>query len=421
MIILRQETYWTLFVCTITHTFVHVFSFMHLALMPVFMSEFGLSIFELGLLASIPLAISILISIPYGFLTDRIGPRNLIAASLLLSGFSGLALTQAGDLVTLLLSLILIPLSSTLYHPPTLAVVSELFPPNQRNRVLGIHGAGGTSGVAIGPISLGIVMGTLGWRFAYVMWVIPILVSTLFLLKLPKATKTTYHNPEEAGGSEILKENKGPRTPRFGYLVLLIAMSINGIGGQSVSTYMTSYLVSHRGFAESMASLVYGLNSFVGILGSVSGGYLAERFGGKRWMTIAYVAGLFVLTGVWLGPMWFLILIYLSGGFFGASTMGPSSSLVAEFSPRERRGLAYTMFMVSFSLMGAVSPLIAAKIIELYEIQALFPFAIVFSLVSTSLLQLMPQTRRSDRHDFPPTESPKQITGTHFCVSARKS
>lgn len=57
---------------------------------------------------------------------------------------------------------------------------------------------------------------------------------------------------------------------------------------------------------------------------------------------------------------------------------------------RERRGLAYAVFMIPFSLVGAVSPMIAAKIIELSEISTLFPFAIYVSLASILLLQLIP-------------------------------
>jgi len=363
---------------------------MHLALIPVFMSEFGLSIFESGLLASIPLAISISFSVPYGFLTDRISPRKLIAASLLLAGFSGLVLSRADDFHTLLLPLIFIPLSSTLYHPPALSIVSELLPENQRSRALGIHGAGGTTGVAIGPITLGLVMGSSGWRFAYLIWVLPILISSLSLLMLPKAANIANHEPKQEADLRVQDEHQRPKTSILGYLVLLTAMSINGIGGQSISTYMTTYLVLNRGLTESTASLVYGLSSFVGILGSLAGGYIADIIGGKRWMTIAYLVGLIVHIGVWLGPLWALVTIYLVGGFFSGSIMGPSSSLVAEFSPRQRRGLAYTIFMVSFSFMGAIAPMIAATIIESYEINALFPLAIYLSLASASLLQLLP-------------------------------
>ena len=151
MALLIRHTRWLLFVCTITHTFIHVFTMMHTALIPVFIKEFNLTIFEAGLLVSIPQAISVSISLPYGVIIDRIDPRKLIVLSLLMAGFGGLAVSQAGSFLMLLLPVSLIPLSSTIYHPPSLTIVSELLPEEKRNRILGIHAAGGTTGVAIGP------------------------------------------------------------------------------------------------------------------------------------------------------------------------------------------------------------------------------------------------------------------------------
>jgi len=120
--------YWPLFICSVTHTFIHVFTMMHAALIPVFIKEFDLSIFEAGLLISVPQALSVSISLPYGIIIDKIDPRKLIALSLLMSGFGGLAVSQARSFFTLLIPLSFIPLSSTVYHPPALTMVSELFP-----------------------------------------------------------------------------------------------------------------------------------------------------------------------------------------------------------------------------------------------------------------------------------------------------
>jgi len=393
MVSLNQRDNWTLFVCVVTHFFVHIYTIMYTALLPVFISEFHLSVFESGLLASVPLVASVSFTFPYALLTDRINPKKTIAASLLMSGFSGLALAQVKNFTVLLIPLTLIQLSSIIYHPVALAIVSELTPRQRRSRALGFHGAGGTAGVAIGPITLGFVINSFSWQFAYLIWAIPILLSTLFLLKLPELPSSDKNSPVKSEVLQPTDERNIAKKLMYPYFLLLIAMTVNGLGAQSTGTYMTTYLVSNRGLEEDTASLVYGLNSAVGIIGSLGGGYLADISGNKRWMTIAYIAGMLVSLGMWLGPLWILVVIYLVGGYFGASTMGPSTSLAAEFSNQNRRGLAYTIFMLPFSLIGAVAPIIAAGIIELYGIQALFPFAICMSLASIIFLQLLPKRK----------------------------
>ena len=389
MSILMRHTYWSLFVCSITHTFIHVFTMMHAALIPVFIKEFGLSIFEAGMLVSIPQALSVSISLPYGVIIDRIDPRKLIALSLLMAGFGGLAVSQAGNFLTLLLPLSLIPLSSTIYHPPALTMVSELFPEEKRSRILGIHAAGGTTGVAIGPITLGLILENFGWRFSYLVWCVPVLLSTLLLLSLPGVKPATHKEllTEEDRGAADESIDSNSKMIRRDFILLLIAMSVNSIGQQALSAYMTVYLVSIRSLSESSASLLYGFSPFVGILGSLVGGYLGDRLGNKRWMSAAYMGRIFVYTGIWLGPLWMLVAVYLTGGFFGGSTLGPLTSLVARFSPKKRRGLAYVIFMLFPSLMGSISPLIAAKLIELYDINGLFPFAIILTSISILLFQ----------------------------------
>lgn len=388
----RGNVDWTLFVCVVTHVFIHVYSIMYTALLPVFISEFQLSLFESGLLASIPLIVSVTFSFPYALFADKINAKKSIALCLVMSGLSGLALTFAEDVVSLVVPLTLIQLSSVIYHPLALTIVSELMPTKRRSRALGIHGAGGTAGVAIGPITLGLVIGSYGWQTAYLIWAIPILLSTLFLLKLQDPS-LLRNKSAETEDSALENETGAAKNHRQSYFLLLLAITIQGLGAQSIGTYMTTYLVSNRGLKEDMASLLYGLNSAVGIIGALGGGYLAGYSGNKRWMTIAYAVGMMVYFGIWQGPMWILIATYLIGGYFGASTMGPSTSLAAEFSHRNRRGLAYTIFMLPFSLIGAVAPIIAAGVIELYGIQTLFPFAISLTLISIIILGLLPKEK----------------------------
>lgn len=372
---------------------------MHIALIPVLMEEFKLSTYEAGLLVSIPRAISILASLPYGLIADRVDPRKLIALSLLITGFSGLSASHSWNFVTLLASISFIPLSSTIYHPPALKIVSETFPNERQSKALGIHGAGGTMGVAIGPVTLGLMLDKFGWRFSYLVWCIPVVLSALLTYTLPRVETTveTESAGEESSPNPVVNRDKGLtaalRRIERGYLLLLMAMGINSMGQQALSAYMTTYLVSVRGLSESNASLLFGLNPFIGILGSLVGGYLSSKLGSKNWLFIAYISRVFVYSGIWLSPFWMLVPIYLTGGFFGGSTLAPSTTLVAIYSPRKRRGLAYTIFMLLPSLVGSVSPLIAAWLIETYDITGLFPFAMALTFSSALVLQTLPKRK----------------------------
>jgi len=249
------------------------------------------------------------------------------------------------------------------------------------------------NGVAIGPVTIGLMLDRFGWRLSYLVWCVPVIFSALLAYTLPRMETAMEREPtreEDLKTSVNKKLTAMLRKIERGYLLLLMAMAINNIGQKALSTYMTTYLVSVRGFSESAASLLFGLNPFIGILGSLVGGYLSGKFRSKRWLLIAYISRAFIYSGIWLSPLWMLAHIYLLGGFFGGSSLPASTTLVARYTPKKRRGLAYTLFMLLPSLIGSISPLIAAWLIEAYNITGLFPFAITLTFLSILILQTLP-------------------------------
>lgn len=293
----------------------------------------------------------------------------------------------------LIISISLIGISSQLYHPPMLSVVSELFPPKYRSRALGLHGTGGTVGIALGPISLGILMKELSWRYVYLLWVIPILISIVAVSQ----TKILYEE-EENGLAERKKIGKRQDTTWYsgifevlkgGFLMLLLVMGVRAVGMRSVSTFFTTYLSSVKGIPITNASLIFGLGSLVGVAGTLTGGFFGDRLGEKMWITVAFTGSLLSILSVSLTPPWILVPSYLLYGYFNNSTMPATTSLVARFSPKSRRGIAYAIFFLPFNAMGSIAPAIAAKIVEIVGIWYIFPFAIVTFLISIMLIQML--------------------------------
>jgi len=64
--------------------------------------------------------------------------------------------------------------------------------------------------------------------------------------------------------------------------------------------------------------------------------------------------------------------LYLISGFFNFLGMAANSSIVAKLSPSSQRGLGYALFFLPGSLMGAVAPVIAAFIGEVFGLSSIF-------------------------------------------------
>jgi MFS family permease len=365
-----------LLVMTLTHTLTHVFQRMPSALFPTLMrpEEFNLTLQQIGSIAAIPPLCSALLSIPMGLLSDRYGARRMVFASMVVSALGALLASQASNPIMFIVAISLLSVSTTIYHPAAYSFTTKIVKPGDRPKVLGIHGAGGTLGMSLGPISLSILIGLLafGWRQAFLFWLIPIILGAITVLGIKtEPTEDFQVNPApqkvEAGKSNI----RSMLTTSL--LLFLVFVGIRSIGRSMVGSFLPIYMVNTKGISESLTNIIYGGNTLMGLIAAPLGGALASRFGEKRWLI-----GVLVLSYICLGLAFVIpntiafTALYLISGFFNFLGMAANSSIVAKLSPSSQRGLGYALFFLPGSLMGAVAPVIAAFIGEVFGLSSIF-------------------------------------------------
>jgi FSR family fosmidomycin resistance protein-like MFS transporter len=378
-------------ICT-THMFLEVYLLIQVALIPVIIQEFQLSPLEASLVVTIPSLVQLLMNIPSGFLADRFNTQHLLFASMLVEGVSAIIVSQTSNFWTLVIAVSFVKISSPLYHISGLSQISRLAKPKQINRSMGFHNAFGSLGSAIGVVSLAVFMLTLGWRWTYLFWAVPILIwGCIILMSSPLKTKR-FEKTET-------KSKLGPRRLSFilssGLLFFLIAIAVREVGGTGSSTFMTTYFVKTRNLSESTASLIFGLGSFMGIAGSLGGGYLGERIGAKKALNYAIIGcaiSLFILSLA--SQLYFLALIYILYSFFNNAVWSPINSLVADMTPITERGLSFSVYFFTEGLIGSIAPTLAAGVIELSDVWFVFPFSIVFFVACLVILQFLPNHKQ---------------------------
>lgn len=373
-------------VMAFTHFANHVYMQMHLALIPVFMKEFDLSLGLIGVMVMIPILSEAITTIPAGLIADKLGYSRQVRVSLGLTAGAAILMTQASNVYYVVLSLSLLALSTTIYHPPAYGAVSQMFQVN-RNRALGIHGAGGTLGWALGPLSIGALLGVVGWRLVYLVWVPPTLLCIFLLMRmrLPdvKPSAMSPAKPESL---------KSMFTVSFSTVLAMIA--INSMGRQIVSTLMSPYIVLVRGFSVQTASYIIGLVSLTGIVAAPLGGIFADRLGEKRWLTLTLTSSLLALVGLTsAGTMEQLFLLGAVYGYLVHSGMGATAALVSHFTPMARRGLGYALFFLPSYISGAVAPVIATTLAESHGMWTSFSLAAMLLITGIMLLRKVPRTK----------------------------
>lgn len=375
-----------LFLC-VSHTLLHVYTNLPVALLPILIDKYGLSILFASIVVSIPRVFSLVFSVPSGLLADRFGPTKLISFSLFLEvlGASLILLFPKVEIVVLGFSLT--ALGSTFYHPSALSATSSIAPADFTSRGLGFHGASGTLGISLGPITLGLVLALADWRFVYVIWIIPIFVVAVvaFFVNIGKLVNESHH------------ERRGKRltTPLTDILsvtflsFLLLMLFLNAAGG-SISTYLTTYLTESKGLDVSLASIVFGLSPLIGLVSVIIGGYAGDKLGWRRSILLiisTVTVALFCMFVAMSTAQ--TVVCYLVYGFFSIMTMPITSSLVAKITPEKSRGTAYSLQFIPMSAVGIVMPIMLGGLIDVLDIWIIFPIAIALYIIALVIAQAL--------------------------------
>ncbi len=102
-----------------------------------------------------------------GRLGDRIGPKKLYLTGLTVFTLASVWCGLTNSIGMLIVARVFQGLGAAMMTPQTMAVITRIFPPNQRGRAMSLWGA--TAGVAtlVGPILGGVLVDGLGWEWIF--------------------------------------------------------------------------------------------------------------------------------------------------------------------------------------------------------------------------------------------------------------
>ena len=381
---LRKLLSGSVIIMVLTHLLVHAAGNMRTTLFPVLKEEFALTNQQIGLIVAIPSLCQFLLSIPSGMVSDRFGPKKLIAASILIAAVGALLGSISTTPWMYIIASTLLTFNSTLYHPPAQSYISDITSPKDRSRALGIWHSGGTTGVSLGPLSISILMGVLAfnWRQIYGFWVIPILLGlvALYFVKPPS---------EIVGQEERDKwEEKDTVDTLFNtnMLFLLLSATVRRFGGGLTTGFLSIWLAESQGWTVGQIGIMLGVSSLLGIVASPLGGELASRFGEKPWFSGTLLGSyVFFALAFFVKGFWPFFLLFITHRFFGILSMPASMTLTARFSPRRQRGVGFALSSIPLNVVMPVAALVAAYIADTYGLYTIFMTTIVIYFIGLAV------------------------------------
>ena len=346
---------------------VYVFNFIDRQVLSILIDpikeDLGASDTAMGLLVGLAFAIFYtLAGIPIARWADRGSRRTVIAVSLTLWSLMTAASGLARSFAQLALARIGVGVGEAGGTPPSHALISDYFPPEQRATALALYGNGIYVGAGIGMLAGGLLKEAFGdWRpafYAVGLAGLPLALLVAFTVReLPRGASESA--PVASGGLGFFGVMRFLFSRRS-FLWLVIGACCQAISGYAFLSWGAMFLVRVHEMSYGDVGLWLGLTIMLaGCTGVTLGGWLADRLGRRdeRWYmrlpAIVSVAGLPFAAGfLLLGTPEAALLCFAP--FYAISNMyvGPLWSTVQNLARPDMRATASAVLLLILNIVG---------------------------------------------------------------------
>ena len=363
-----------------------------------FLHEFGWSRADTALAFSFSMATFAISAGLIGAMVDRWGPRVIIPTGISILGVGLALMSKVSSLPTLYFFYGgVVALGVTMFgFIPTSTIVSQWFT-QRRSVAMGISLSGRScGGIVMVPFSAYLIA-TYGWRAAYVLLAIGIIVLLVPLnLSLHRSRTDNLERKTEndRSSSWTLREALSDSV----FWLLFLAGIFNGVGFSVIGVHQAAHMVDVGMSTMKAASLIGGL-AVVRALGGILGGWVADRIGRTRTfylLSLVAMSGVLLLMNLserhaWLGYAY--VLVYgVGAGARGAIFV----SLKADIFSGKSFGRILGFSQMGGGLASAVGPWIAGYFFDLWK-SYYWAFILVLAVQVLSLMAVAAassQTRR---------------------------
>jgi sugar phosphate permease len=340
-------------------------------LIPFFQPGLKFTYTQVGSLMTFLFFGAMIMSLPAGWLTDKLGVKKMIfLAQVLIGVFAflfGLLMNHYFVAIFLAFSM---GLGYGMVNPPTTKGIMFLVEKNNRGLAMslkqtGVPIGGGLAAGLLPPLAI-----FLSWRFSFILAGISVITMGLFsyiLYDQDRENFLTLHSDGEDISQEKLEKVHQTKN--------LVFLSIGGafcsFAQIALVTYIMLYLKDSKKFDLVLAAFCLTLINVGGILGRMFWGVLSDRFfKGSRKFVLRIIAFLIFLIALILGlninlPWIALLFVLFIFGLSGMGWNGVYHAYIGELSRKESVGRTTGLCMTIVFVGNICGPILFGRIIDI--------------------------------------------------------
>jgi MFS family permease len=345
-------------------------------------TEFHLTDYHLGILATVFIVVHSLAVFPLGVLADRLSRRAIIAIGVTFWSIASFASGLATNFRSLLGIRSLVGIGEASYAPAAVAIITDNFPDEMNSRVQGIFNVGMLIGGTLGGIVGGLIAFYFNdWRLAFFIASLPGFALAFFALRMKD--QRVEHNEPTVPFITLLKNSA--------YIWIIVSGTLVSFASGAFITWGIEFINRYQNYNLRDAALILGFGMmFASVVGVLLGSYAADYLQKKvPWGRSAVVAVSLIISA----PLMYFGLIdttratflffFISGAIFLSVYLGPVTAVLHDIVPKQFRASAFGAYVFFVHLVGeAFAPAIVGKISDMYNLRIGLEFATAFVLLS---------------------------------------
>lgn len=386
-----------------------VFDFYDLILFTFLVIPIGQELHLSNLMLSYALSASIIAAavggVLFGVLSDKYGRKTVLQSTIIIYSIGTLLCAFSTSLETLILFRIITGLGVGGEWATGQTYVNETFPAKLRGRFGAYLQTGNPVGLILASIVGGLLVPIIGWREAFLISVIPAVLviiirrqipeSDLWLLNKKYADKTRIKKSLKIKSNEFISLFLKPYRNTF--LMALILAILGSSAYWFTYSWLPTYLQG-KNLSIAKSAMWIIVNQVGGILGLLTFGYIADRFGRRPAFSsfaLIMAVGLVMISLFWnyiaAYPQLIFVFMFMIG--IGTGIYGGFGPLVSELFPTRLRSTAMGS---SFNLARGtqfLTPVLIALIGTQYGLGSGIFLGSIFALSVAIFIWAFPETK----------------------------
>ncbi len=393
----KFSTYYIFALLFLLYFFDYVDRMIVTSLFPYLQKEWGLTDTQSGLLVSVVYWSIVGFVFPVSILVDRWSRKKTIAIMAVMWSVATALCALTKSFPQLLMARSGIGIGEAGYAPAGTAMLSGLFPPEKRSRMMGLWNMSIPLGIAVGTAVGGFVAQHWGWRHAFGLVAFPGAIAAILFFFVKDYKTVELVKAGGSAGAGKVRMSKMDIFREFIHTPSLILTNLGFIGcifvNNAIIVWLPTYLHRVEGIPMSEAGLKVGVIMLLAIIGLPVGGWLADVWFKKNVssrmrfpsLTIALNALVIFAAFSFLdGKAQYMVLLLMG---ILASMFAPAAIIATqEVIHPGLRAISYSVCVVFQNLFGAsMAPIVIGALSDAYGIKVAMSILPAFLLASSLL------------------------------------